>query len=273
MPTDNSTESEVAAIIMAAGRGSRMKGYAGNKTLLPLVPGSSIYEGQNPLLIHIVDNLPTGPKAMIVHHCKEDVIRVTRSLGVIYCEQPKLNGTGGAILAARDFIESQSCDRFIITMGDVPFVRQETYTHLVDALNDNDIVILGFRPADKKQYGMLELEADRVAKITEWKFWKDYAPDVQSELTICNSGIYAVKKVALMNYLPILASRPQIVRKEVNGQMTDIEEFFITDLIEYMVADGKSVGYHVADDEIETMGIDDDDALQKAQSIYRKHLD
>jgi bifunctional UDP-N-acetylglucosamine pyrophosphorylase/glucosamine-1-phosphate N-acetyltransferase len=273
MPTDNSTGSEVAAIIMAAGRGSRMKGYAGNKTLLPLVPGSSIYEGQNPLLIHIVDNLPTGPKAMIVHHCKEDVIRVTRSLGVIYCEQPKLNGTGGAILAARDFIESQSCDRFIITMGDVPFVRQETYTHLVDALNDNDIVILGFRPADKKQYGMLELEADRVAKITEWKFWKDYAPDVQSELTICNSGIYAVKKVALMNYLPILASRPQIVRKEVNGQMTDIEEFFITDLIEYMVADGKSVGYHVADDEIETMGIDDDDALQKAQSIYRKHLD
>lgn len=269
MPIDNSTGSEVAAIIMAAGRGSRMKGYAGNKTLLPLVPGPSIYEGRNPLLMHIVDHLPAGPKAMIVHHCKEDVIKTTRSLSVTYCEQPKLNGTGGAILAAQEFINAQSCDHFIITMGDVPFVQKETYTHLVNALNDNDIVILGFRPADKKQYGMLELQADKVAKITEWKFWKDYSPEAQADLTVCNSGIYAVKKAALMNYLPILASRPQVVRKEVNGQMVDIEEFFITDLIEYMVADGKSVGYQVADNEIETMGIDDGDALKKAQALYQ----
>lgn len=269
MPIDNCTGSEVAAIIMAAGRGSRMKGYAGNKTLLPLVPGVSIYEGQNPLLTHIVNNLQAGPKAIIVHHCKEDVIKTTRSLSVTYCEQPQLNGTGGAILAAQDFIEAQSCDRFIITMGDVPFVRKETYTGLVNSLEDNDIVILGFRPADKKQYGMLEIEADKVAKITEWKFWKDYAPEIQAALTVCNSGIYAVKKAALIDYLPILASRPQVVQKEVNGEMVDIEEFFITDLIEYMVADGKSVGYHVAEDEIETMGIDDGDALQKAQSIYR----
>ena len=99
------------------------------------------------------------------------------------------------------------------------------------------------------------------------------SPETQAALTICNSGIYAVKKAALVDYLPILASRPQIVQKSVNGQMMDIEEYFITDLIEYMVADGKSVGYHVAEDEIETMGIDDSDALQKAQSIYRKRLD
>jgi hypothetical protein len=39
-----------------------------------------------------------------------------------------------------------------------------------------------------------------------------------------------------------------------------------------MVADGKAVGYHVTDDEIETMGIDDVDALQKAQSLYRKSM-
>lgn len=271
MPTYNSNASEVASIIMAAGRGSRMKGYAGNKTLLPLVPGPSIYEGRHPLLLHIVGRLPSGPKAMIVHHCKEDVIQTTRSLSVTYCEQPKLNGTGGAILAARDFIGAQACDRFIVTMGDVPFVRRETYRHLIHRLDDNDMVILGFRPADKKQYGVLELEAGKVARITEWKFWKDYAPEAQAALTICNSGIYAAQKTALMDYLPILASRPQVVQKEVGGQMVDIEEFFITDLIEYMVADGKSVGYHVADDEIETMGIDDGDALQKAQTLYRRN--
>ncbi len=270
MPTDNSTRSEVAAIIMAAGRGSRMKGYPGNKTLLPLVPGPSVFEGQRPLLLHLMDNLPAGPKAVIVHHCKQDVMQATNSLDVAYCEQPQLNGTGGAIIAAQDFIKAQSCERFIITMGDVPFVQKETYVRLVQSLNDNDIVILGFRPADKKQYGVLEIEAEKVQKITEWKFWKDYSPEAQQALTVCNSGIYAVTKEALANYLPILASQPQIVHKEVNGQMTAIEEFFITDLIEFMVKDGKSVGYHVADGEIETMGIDDGDALQKAQALYRK---
>ncbi len=268
MTADHSLVTPVAAIIMAAGRGSRMKDYAGNKTLLPLVPGKSIFEGRRPLLLHLMENLPAGPKALIVHHCKADVMRATGHLDVSYCEQPRLNGTGGAILAARDFIAAQACPRLIITMGDVPFVRKETYARLIQSLDHNDIVVLGFCPADKKQYGVLEIEAQKVRKITEWKDWKDYPAEAQNALTICNSGIYAVTREALNTYLPILASRPQIVHKEVNGQMTAIEEFFITDLIEYMVQDGKSVGCHVASDEIETMGIDDADALAKAQAIY-----
>jgi bifunctional UDP-N-acetylglucosamine pyrophosphorylase / glucosamine-1-phosphate N-acetyltransferase len=268
MLTENSSETPVGAIIMVAGRGSRMKGYSGNKTLLPLVPGTSLFEGRHPLLLQLMQNLPAGPKALVVNHCKEDVMQATRDLGVSYCEQPRLNGTGGAILAARDFIASQSCRRFIITMGDVPFVKPETYARLVQSLSENDIVVLGFCPTDKKQYGVLEIQAHKVRKITEWKYWKAYPAEVQKDLTICNSGIYAVTREALITYLPVLASRPQTVHKEVNGQMTAIEEFFITDLIEYMVNDGKTVGYHVAADEIETMGIDDADALEKAQALY-----
>jgi bifunctional UDP-N-acetylglucosamine pyrophosphorylase/glucosamine-1-phosphate N-acetyltransferase len=253
---------------MAAGRGSRMKGYTGNKTLLPLVPGLSVFEGRQPMLLQLMQNLPAGPKALIVNHCKDDVMQATCDLGVIYCEQPRLNGTGGAILAAMDFISSQTCARFIITMGDVPFVKQETYARLVQALDENDIVVLGFRPSDKKQYGVLEFQAQKVQKITEWKYWKAYPAEVQETLTICNSGIYAVTREALEAYLPVLASRPQIVHKEINGQMTAVEEFFITDLIEYMVRDGKTVGCHVTADEVETMGIDDTIALEKAQELY-----
>jgi len=196
-------------------------------------------------------------------------MRATDALDVIYCEQPQLNGTGGAIIAAQAYIQEQSCDRFIITMGDVPFVMKETYARLVKALDDNEIVVLGFRPEDKKQYGVLEIEEEKVRKITEWKFWKDYSPEAQAALTICNSGIYAITRSALAKYLPILASRPQIVQKEINGQMTDIEEFFITDLIEFMVQDGKPVGYQVVEDETETMGIDDGGALEIAQDLYR----
>lgn len=245
-----------------------MKGYAGSKTLLPLTPGSSVFSGHHPLIMHLMENLPDGPKALIVNHCKDQVMATTRDTGAAYCEQPVLNGTGGAILAAGNFLAAQPVRWVIITMGDVPFVKKWTYNNLVDGLGTHDLMVLGFLPQNKKQYGVLEIEDGRVRKITEWKYWKDYPARQQDLLTVCNSGIYAVRKSALTRYLPILASRPQIVKKLINGQMTDVEEFFFTDLIEFMVKDRKRVGFHVVDDEFETMGIDDVTALEKAQAIY-----
>jgi len=264
-----SIDSEVASIVMAAGRGSRMTGYAGNKTLLPLVPRNSIFEGNHLILHHLLENMPAGPKSLVVHHCKEDVTAATCHLDITYCEQPVLNGTGGALLAAQSFIETQLCSKLIITMGDVPFVKKTTYLRLVQELESFDLVVLGFCPSDKKQYGVLETQDDQVRKIIEWKYWKDYPAERQAALTICNSGIYAVKKNILIKYLPGMASRPQIVYKEINGKSAPIEEFFITDLVEYLMDDGRSVGYILAEDENETMGIDDQDALLKAQAMFR----
>ena len=263
-------DSDVASIIMAAGRGSRMAGYTGNKTLLPLAPEASAFIGRHPILLHLIRQLPAGPKALIVHHCQEAVREATRHMDITYCKQPILNGTGGAILAARPFLETIVCDRCIITMGDVPFINPATYVRLVECLNDNAMVIMGFKPVDKKQYGVLEIKSDRVECITEWKFWRDYPPARQTALSICNAGIYAAKRQTLLRYLPILASRPQIVHKNINGQMTPIEEYFITDLIEFMVKDDLAVGYIVSDDETEPMGIDDQAALEKAQSLYER---
>ena len=263
------TRQPAASIVMAAGRGSRMTHYTGSKTLLPLEPVTSVYEGRHPIILHLMERLPDGPKAVIVNHCKADVIDATRASGAVCIEQPDLNGTGGAILAAEAFIKSLSADRVIITMGDVPFVQRRTYLSMVDGLASHDLMILGFSPADKKQYGVLEIEGGKVKRITEWKYWRDYTPNHQQELTVCNSGIYAVRRSALTHYLPILAARPQIVRKVVDGKPTDIEEFFFTDLIEFMVQDGRSVGYLVADDETETMGIDDVEALEIAQAIFQ----
>ncbi len=260
--------SEVATIIMAAGRGSRMAGYAGNKTLLPLKPEGSVYAGRHPILLHILDQLPAGPKAIVVNHCQDDVRRTTGHLGVTYLEQPVLNGTGGAILASIPFLESINCDHCIITMGDVPFIRSGTYARLVEGLQERAMVVLGFKPVDKKQYGVLEIASERVECITEWKYWKDYPAARQAELSICNSGIYAADVKALQRYLPILASRPQIVQKEIDGRMTPIEEFFITDLIEFMAGDGLPVGYIVSEDGTEAMGIDDRAALERAQSLF-----
>lgn len=257
---------------MVAGRGSRMTGFEGNKTLLPLVPEKSPYEGRRPILRHILGNLPSGPKALIINHKKEDVIKAAKGFDLFYCEQPELNGTGGALIAARDFLEKQESNQLIITMGDVPFVQKETYRRLIEQLNNHSLMVLGFCPENKKQYGVLEIDKGRVQRIIEWKYWKTYSKEKQERLKVCNAGIYAARKSDLLQYLSVLALRPQKVHKQVDGKVLEIKEFFITDLIEDMVAGGLSVGYVIAQDETETMGIDDLAMLEKAQKIFQTEL-
>ena len=259
----------IGSIVMAAGRGSRMKGFEGSKTLLPLVPGQSPFEGGRPILHQILGSLPPGPKALIVNHRKEAVMEATQSLSVTYLEQPELNGTGGALLAALPFIEQAECQSLIITMGDVPLVRRETYLTLVDALSSNLFVVLGFRPRDKRQYGALDIRDQKVKRIIEWKYWHALPPEEQALLDTFNSGIYAARREALLRYIPRLASRPHTVVKERNGKQVKVEEFFITDLVEILEKDHRPVGFAVARDEEEVMGVDDLDSLMKAQQAYR----
>lgn len=267
---NNMNRKDIAgSLILAAGKGSRMKGFDGNKTLLPLLPAGSPYEGNRPILLNILDNLPPGPKALVVNHKKSDVIKTTGDLGLTYCEQPVLNGTGGALLASRAFIESGDFDRLIITMGDVPFVRDRTYLNLIEGLEEAPLVVLGFRPEDKKQYGVLEVNGKEVTKIIEWKYWHTYSQQRQNQLSICNSGIYAVRRNELVRYLNLLEKRPHRVVKERQGKMVEIEEFFVTDLVELMHADGLNAGYVIASDENEVMGLDDLRALKRAQAYFR----
>ena len=264
---------ETASVILAAGRGSRMKGYTGNKTLLPLKPGKTAYEGTYPIIFNILSNLPPGPRVVIVNHAKEDVIAATKDLGVTIREQPELNGTGGALLAAAPFLETVTCDTLIITMGDVPLVTHKTYNELASALKDHALVVLGFKPGLRKQYGLLEIEGDRVRKIIEWTYWSAYPEERKQALRICNSGIYAVQIGILLRYIPVLASRPHVVHKEVDGRFKSVSEYFITDLVEYMYEDGLSTGYTIAADEEEVMGVDDPAALKRAQEIYMSGIE
>ena len=257
------------SLILAAGKGSRMKGFDGNKTLLPLLPAGSPYEGARPILLNIVDNLPPGPKSLVVNHKKNEIIKATANMGLTYCEQPVLNGTGGALLASRAFIETGDFDRLIITMGDVPFVRDRTYLNLIEELEKAPLVVLGFRPEDKKKYGVLEVNGKEVTKIIEWKYWHTFSQQRQDQLPICNSGIYAAKRNELVRYLDLLEKRPHRVMKERQGKMVEIEEFFVTDLVELMRADGLNAGYVIAADENEVMGLDDLPALHKAQEHFR----
>jgi bifunctional N-acetylglucosamine-1-phosphate-uridyltransferase/glucosamine-1-phosphate-acetyltransferase GlmU-like protein len=259
----------IGSVVFAAGKGSRMTGYAGNKTLLPLVRGETLFEGQQPLLLEVLRNLPDGPKGIVVNHCADEVRAATQQLAVTYCRQPETNGTGGAILAARGFLQSIDSESILITMGDVPLIRRETYRHLASQLTTSPMAILAFAPREKAQYGMLELAGDRVLRIVEWKYWKDYPPERQDQLKLCNAGVYAVRRPLLLQYLDLLQASPHKVSKLRGDRWVEIEEYFLTDLVELMSRDGLAVG-SVAVDEDEVIGVDTPASLERVQAEYAK---
>jgi len=265
-------EVHAASIIFAAGYGSRMKGFSGNKTLLPLLPGSNPFEGECPIIFEIVKNLPKGPKALVIHHKKEEVIKVTHDLGVYYCDQLIPNGTGGALIAAQEFLEHTDQKYCIITMGDIPLVTETTYHSLLHHCKDQDFIVLGFTPKERAQYGIVEIENEEVQRITEWKYWKDYPLEMQRRFEVFNSGIYAARRSVLLTYLKKLKGRPHQVEKERDGRMIVVDEYFITDLVELMSNDGRKVGFSLVDEEQEVMGIDTRDDLVLAQALFAKGI-
>jgi len=258
-----------ASVVFAAGKGSRMVGYGGNKTLLPLLPDASIYEGKRPLLLEVLENLPSGPKGIVVHHHADEVRKATEGFGASYLFQAVTNGTGGAILAAVPFLESLLQQFVIITMGDVPLICRETYRRLIEQLNGHELVVLAFDPKDRAQYGMLEMEGSRVLRIVEWKYWRSFSSRRMSCLRFCNAGVYAAEREVLLRYLDRLAQQPHRVEKERGGRLVTIEEYFLTDLVELMSSDDLRVGVVLASEE-EVSGVDTPEALRLVQARYAR---
>jgi bifunctional UDP-N-acetylglucosamine pyrophosphorylase/glucosamine-1-phosphate N-acetyltransferase len=186
---------------------------------------------------------------MILNQRKEEVIAATRQWHLNYCEAPVLNGTGGALLAAKLLVRQYDGDAVIITMGDVPFVRRETYRSMLRRLSLIDMVVLGFAPAEKQQYGVIKIQNERVRKIIEWKYWQRFTSEAQAALTFCNASIYAVRREALERYFPVLANRARIVHKMIDGRLVECIH---------------------CEDEFEHVGGDDPSILERAQILFVK---
>ena len=136
-------------------------------------------------------------------------------------------------------------------------------------LDEQQFVILAFEPRDKAQYGMLEMDGERVLGIVEWKYWHAYAPAELARLRFCNAGVYAAQRSILLKYLDRLAHQPHLVQKHQGDQWVTIKEYFLTDLIEFMSGDGLPVGWVLAPEE-EVIGVDTPEALQAVQKHYRE---
>jgi bifunctional UDP-N-acetylglucosamine pyrophosphorylase/glucosamine-1-phosphate N-acetyltransferase len=209
----------IAAIILAAGMGTRMKSDL-HKVLHPIA-------GQ-PMLLHLIDSVQAlaAERVVVVAGARrEQVEAAVKPLGVEVAIQAEQLGTGHAVCQAETALAGFEGD-VLILYGDVPLVTTETMRAMIERLNgagDPSVVILGFRPANAGAYGRVIADTDgRNARIVEFK---DASPDERA-VTLCNSGLMAVRSADLFRLLA------QVTNNNAAG------EYYLTDIAELAANDG-----------------------------------
>ena len=214
------TSRPFAALILAAGKGTRMKSDL-HKVLHPIAG--------RPMLGHLiasVDTLGAARKLVVTGAGRDQVERFVAPLGVdVVTQEPQL-GTAHAVRQGEAMLAGFDGD-ILILYGDVPLVRPETMTRMLDRLHAADApvaVVLGFRPTDPLAYGRILARSDGVIeKMVEYK-------DASSEeraIDLCNSGLMAVRGADLWTLLARV------------GNDNAAREYYLPDIVMIAGAEGR----------------------------------
>ena len=180
----------VAAIILAAGKGTRMKSDL-HKVLHPIAGRSMLGH-----LMASVATLDPDRMVVVVGSGREQVEpEAARWGGSVAVQEPQL-GTAHAVLQAESTFSGFEGD-ILILFGDVPFVRPETMRAMLERLHEEDapaIVVLSFRPDDMAAYGRVIAWPDGIImKMVEHKD----ASEEERGCKLANSGVLAIRAADL----------------------------------------------------------------------------
>jgi bifunctional UDP-N-acetylglucosamine pyrophosphorylase/glucosamine-1-phosphate N-acetyltransferase len=186
--------SEVAVIVLAAGQGTRMKSDL-HKVLHPIAG--------RPMLLHLLASaaeLNPARTVIVAGARREQIEAAVAGSDVRVAIQAEQLGTGHAVLQAAPALENFTGD-VLILYGDVPLVTTATMQGMLTRLNEADApvaVVLGFRPENPGAYGRIVTDDGRtIRKMVEYKD----ASDDERALTLCNSGLMAVRATDLFALL------------------------------------------------------------------------
>ncbi|OYU15251.1 MAG: UDP-N-acetylglucosamine diphosphorylase/glucosamine-1-phosphate N-acetyltransferase [Alphaproteobacteria bacterium PA4] len=208
----------LAAIILAAGQGTRMKSSR-HKVLHPIA--------HKPMLLHLLDSLAAlAPQrtVVVVGSLREQVEAAVAGRGVTVAVQSPQLGTGHAALQAKDALAGFDGD-IVVMFGDTPLVGSATIARLRAELTDAvAAVVLAFRPDDPAAYGRVIASDGVIRKMVEFK---DATPAERAE-TLCNSGLLLVRAADLW---PLLA---RVSNDNAAG------EYYLPDVISLLIGDGRT---------------------------------
>jgi bifunctional UDP-N-acetylglucosamine pyrophosphorylase / glucosamine-1-phosphate N-acetyltransferase len=216
------TDAKLAAVVMAAGQGTRMRSRL-PKHLHPLL-GRRVVDW----VIEAAQPLAPDPLVVVTSPDHQDAYD---GLRVAVQERPL--GTGDAVRAARG--ELDGAESVLVLSGDHPLLTPELLGSLIETHRAEEAAatVLTFRPADVRSYGRVVRDGDgALERIVEAA---DASPE-ELELTEVNSSIYVFAGELLWPALQQL--------EPANAQ----GELYLTDVVRDLVQQGRKVAVHLAED-------------------------
>ncbi len=251
--------SAVDVVIMAAGKGTRMKSrlpkvlhqLAGRALLQHVVDTAVTLEARRIVVI-------TGHGAMEVEAALAGDAAKTRAgnrpFELKFVRQEPQNGTGHAVQQA---VPALTDDGIVVVLsGDVPLTRPDTLKNLIAACGGNSLALLTLELTNPAGYGRIVREGDKVQAIVEQKD----ATATQLQIREIYSGIMAVPAAALKKWLARLDN------KNAQG------EFYLTDIVKFAVADGVTVVGHKITDEVQVAGVNSPVQLAELERAFQRRL-
>lgn len=217
---------EIGAIILAAGRGTRMNLAEANKVTL-LLSGK-------PIIRHIVDfmhSMAIGTVVVVVGHAKASVQAALAGKQALFAEQTEQLGTGHAAQCALAVLPDEITDVFIVYGDDAVLytdenreIIRELFTHHLSS--DAAFSFLTIEQEDPTGLGrVVRDEKGNLLAIVEEKD----ATLEQKAINEINPGCFVFRVDFLQKYLPKVEKSP------VTG------EYYLTSLIDLAILHGEKV--------------------------------
>jgi len=242
-------ENNVAAIILAAGLGTRMKSDLA-KVLHPILG--------RPMISYVLEtayDIAADNVVVVVGHQADEVKRVcSQTPGIGFALQEKQLGTGHAVQCAMPGVAG-SVEDVILLCGDVPLLKTATVKQLLDdhRANKRIVSLLAVEVDQPHGYGRVIIDEQRnLTRIVEEA---DATAD-EKAVKLINSGIYCVDRTFLDDALG------RITPDNAQG------EFYLTDIISIGYADGQKIGVMIGDDALEVSGVNSIEDLKFVEQIF-----
>jgi len=239
-----------AAVIMAAGQGTRMKSptpkvlhKVGGRAILDRVIDTVQASGCERIVV-VVGNHSPGVRALVEARLGPEAVAV---------QDPPL-GTAHAVLAAREALADFDGDVLVLN-GDCPLLEPHDLEPLFE-LRENGaaMAMLAFEPADPLLYGRVLRGADgHVLRIVEARD----ATDQELSVKVCNAGMMVADRARMFGWLA------QVRNDNAKG------EYYLTDVVKIAVAEEALVRAAIAP-ESAVMGADTAMQLSQAEAIFQQ---
>ncbi len=238
----------LAAVILAAGKGTRMRSALA-KVLHPIC-------GQ-PMLdypLEVARRAGFKQLKVVVGHGAEKVTTAFSGEEIHWVEQSDQLGTGHALMCAAGSLQGYS-GPLLLLCGDVPLLTPETLQQLQNyhAQQQATVTVLTAQMPNPHGYGRVIRDGEQVLRIVEEKD----ADDQQRLVTEINTGTY------LFDTAFVLSALRGLNKNNAQG------EYYLTDVVAAAVAAGKKTRALCVDDPTEIMGINDRCQLAEAEVLMR----